>query len=157
MDALDRVSIWGSAGGSQVLLHAYRLGGTGLFSQHDLDLLFSVADVSAAAISKHCMISRERHRPDLQAVPSIAKVIAGWDRKLSPREAEICALMILGRSGKQIAQEAGIKLSSVITYRRRAFNKLEIGSRDDLVRRYWKCLGPEIARDTDRGAWRSQC
>jgi DNA-binding CsgD family transcriptional regulator len=141
MDACDRLSIWGSAGTSEILLHTYRLGGTGLFSQDDIDLLLSVADVSAAAISKHCMMSRERPRPYLQSVSDVIRVIMSWGRKLSPREAEICALIVLARSDKQIAEEVSLRLSSVITYRRRAFSKLAIGSRRDLLHWYWNSIG----------------
>lgn len=146
MDALDRVSIWGSAGDSHVLMHAYRLGETGLFSAHDMDLFFSIADVSAAAISKHCTISHQCDRRTYSSVPSVMKTIADWDRKLSPRESEVCALIVLGKSGKQIAQDTGIELSSVITYRKRAFSKLNIACRNDLVKRYWKSNATHAGR-----------
>lgn len=136
MNALDRVSIWGNTGQSHVLLHAYRLGKTGMFSKNDLKLLFSVAHVSAAIISKHCVIRHERDRSGLPAIANVVKAILDWNQSLSRREAEICALLVLGKSGKQIAQEIGIALSSVVTYRRRAFTKLDIASRSDLARKY---------------------
>jgi DNA-binding CsgD family transcriptional regulator len=136
MNALDRVSIWGSAGQSHILLHAYRFGGTGPFSKNDLKLLFSVAQVSAATISKHGMISHECNRSGLPTISNVVKAISDWNCNLSSREAEVCALLVLGKSGKQIAQEIGIAPNSVITYRRRAFTKLDIASRSDLVRKY---------------------
>jgi DNA-binding CsgD family transcriptional regulator len=146
MNALDRISIWGSVEDTHVLLHAYRLGESGPFSRQDLDLLPYISDFSADAISKHCMISHRSGRPNHPSILDVMEDIAAWNGKLSPREGEICALMVLGKSDKQIAQETGIKLSSVITYRKRAFNKLDVANRGDLTNKYWRLGESYIGR-----------
>jgi DNA-binding NarL/FixJ family response regulator len=54
--------------------------------------------------------------------------------RLTPREAEIVALIGAGLQVKQVAAELGISLSSVNTYRTRVFRKLDLNSNAALIR-----------------------
>ncbi|MBN3773710.1 helix-turn-helix transcriptional regulator [Burkholderia sp. Se-20378] len=53
--------------------------------------------------------------------------------KLTSRESEVCARLIRGRKTQDIAHELGIRPSSIDTYARRAFAKLGIESRRQLL------------------------
>jgi len=53
--------------------------------------------------------------------------------KMSLRESEVCARILLGLSPGDIATELGIGKESVITYRKRAFQRLEINSQRELL------------------------
>ncbi|CAE6798658.1 helix-turn-helix transcriptional regulator [Paraburkholderia haematera] len=53
--------------------------------------------------------------------------------KLTSREAAVCAAFIQGMTTQAVAQSMGVKPSSVETYAKRAFAKLEIGSRRQLL------------------------
>ncbi|MGZ5201887.1 MAG: response regulator [Telluria sp.] len=54
--------------------------------------------------------------------------------RLTPREAEIVALIGAGQQVKQVAAELGISVSSVNTYRNRIFRKLGLQSNAALIR-----------------------
>ncbi len=51
---------------------------------------------------------------------------------LSPRELQICEGIVLGKSSTAISLELGIAQSTVDTYRRRAYVKLNISSQNEL-------------------------
>lgn len=53
---------------------------------------------------------------------------------LSEREAQICNMMLKGHTAKSIGNELELSESSVITYKKRAFKKLSINRKSDLVR-----------------------
>lgn len=54
---------------------------------------------------------------------------------LSEREAQICELIASGHTAKTLARKLGIAESSVITYRKRAYQKLGISRKSDLIER----------------------
>jgi DNA-binding CsgD family transcriptional regulator len=51
---------------------------------------------------------------------------------LSERERQVCLGMLAGKKAEIIAEEVGVGLSSVVTYRQRAYHKLGISSRGEL-------------------------
>jgi DNA-binding CsgD family transcriptional regulator len=55
------------------------------------------------------------------------------DARLSVREAEVCCRVALGFSVKDIARQLAISPHTVVTFRRRAFDKLKVHSRRDLA------------------------
>ncbi len=71
---------------------------------------------------------------------SIAQQLAATNKQLSSREIEVCTGLLLGRSTKEIARTIGIMPSSIVTFRKRAFLKLNIATRQDLVRLYERSL-----------------
>jgi LuxR family transcriptional regulator, activator of tox operons len=71
---------------------------------------------------------------------SVAEQLAAANKQLSSREVEVCTGLLLGRSTKEIARAIGIMPSSIVTFRKRAFLKLNIATRQDLVRLYERSL-----------------
>ena len=53
---------------------------------------------------------------------------------LSPRERQVIKLVVEGKTSKEIAVIAGVKPSSIDTYRSRIMAKLEVGDLPSLVR-----------------------
>ena len=73
---------------------------------------------------------------------------------LTPREAEVCALVASGRRNKQIAALIGTTEKTVKVHRARVMQKLELESITDLVRLVDRVIGDAttmVARDAD---WR---
>ncbi|MFM0208680.1 helix-turn-helix transcriptional regulator [Paraburkholderia sediminicola] len=60
--------------------------------------------------------------------------------KLTAREAAVCSAFIQGMTTQAVAQSMGVKPSSVETYAKRAFAKLEIGSRRQLLASFVKSV-----------------
>jgi DNA-binding CsgD family transcriptional regulator len=54
---------------------------------------------------------------------------------LTAREAAVCSALLRGRASPQIADELGIRVSSVQTYRKRAYAKLGVGTLPELFQR----------------------
>ncbi len=54
--------------------------------------------------------------------------------KLSPRELDVCTLVASGVTSEGIALELGISLNTVLTYRKRAYARLNISSQNELMR-----------------------
>ncbi len=69
---------------------------------------------------------------------------------LSQREREVLARVATGRRGSQIAEDMGIAVKTVDTYRRRIMQKLGLQSQSELVR-YALALGGGIGRSVPRG------
>jgi len=59
---------------------------------------------------------------------------------LSPREAEVCAGIILGYTTLGISLNFGISVSTVATHRKRAYRKLGISSQNELFSRYFQVV-----------------
>jgi DNA-binding CsgD family transcriptional regulator len=59
-------------------------------------------------------------------------------RKLAPslsqREREVCALMAAGLTSERTALKLGVSLNTVLTYRKRAYFRLQISSQNELLR-----------------------
>jgi DNA-binding CsgD family transcriptional regulator len=87
-----------------------------------------------AAIAKHA--DAHALRPSLSrafcSLPEMQQFIFA-SSKLSLREAEVCARILSGHSPCDIAAELEIGKESVITYRKRAFQRLEINSQRELL------------------------
>ena len=93
------------------------------FSQairHQLDTLNPV-------ISSLLLNHFKQERRELGLIKSLLK--AG----LSSREAEICDLIQKGHTAKTIAHKLNLSETTVITYKKRAFQKLNIGKKSELV------------------------
>jgi DNA-binding NarL/FixJ family response regulator len=55
---------------------------------------------------------------------------------LSGREAEVSAGLLLGRTHREISEKVGLALSSIVTYRQRAYRKLGVSDRRGLEALY---------------------
>lgn len=85
----------------------------------------------ACAVERHFDLMR----------PAVASSLSAWSRRmqrlpglpsLSTQEAVVCAHILEGHSNKTIALDEGISVHSVVTYRRRAYSKLNITSLNEL-------------------------
>jgi DNA-binding NarL/FixJ family response regulator len=75
-----------------------------------------------------------RRMAELQAREAASPHAAPAHALLTPREAEIVALIGAGLQVKQVAAELGISISSVNTYRTRIFRKMGLSSNAALIR-----------------------
>ena len=50
------------------------------------------------------------------------------------REAEVCTAIMLGMTSEAIALKLGISVNTVLTYRKRAYNRLNISCQNELMR-----------------------
>jgi DNA-binding CsgD family transcriptional regulator len=85
---------------------------------------------------KHCRREMAAHLRDVLLAESFG---------LSPREAEVCAGIILGYTTLGISLNFEISVNTVATHRKRAYRKLGISSQNELFSRYFHIVN-QLAR-----------
>lgn len=63
--------------------------------------------------------------------------------EISPREAQICAKIVVGGTTQGISDELGISKNTVITHRRRAYEKLGVSNQNELFGKCFDVLSGE--------------
>jgi DNA-binding CsgD family transcriptional regulator len=80
-----------------------------------------------------------------QLLAHLRDVLLNEPQRLSPREAEVCAGIILGYTTLGISLNFGISLNTVATHRKRAYRKLGICSQNELFSRYFRVVNSQLA------------
>lgn len=96
-------------------------------------------------LSKHVRVA-ERGRSLRQALTSLKDIEARVRKssvKFPPREIQVCARLLYGISSIGIALELEIGEETVITYRKRIYSRLEIGSQRELLIWYLSLVDDE--------------
>lgn len=105
----------------------------GLLSAEEISALHVVADVALA-----CAI-KDRRTPqdpfDRDGVISGVILRSGAFERLTSREKSVCVGILTGHTTEAIALHLGISANSVLTFRRRLYQKLGICSQNDLFMR----------------------
>lgn len=133
---VERLTLYQSDG-SRIFASAYRTRESGPSSAGEIALLETYAPILMAAVARHArfLVGVE---PSILHPPSgeVVRNLLGAGRALSVREAEISAGLLIGKTQKEISAESGVALSSVVTYRQRAYRKLGVANRRGLVAFY---------------------
>jgi DNA-binding CsgD family transcriptional regulator len=107
------------------------------FHPGELDQLACMSETLVAAMAKH--ISVLAHRPNvataLTELSEIENCMAAHS-ELPRRELEVCARILYGISSIGISIDLGVGEESVKTYRKRAYQRLRIGSERELLHWY---------------------
>ncbi|WP_175887295.1 helix-turn-helix transcriptional regulator [Burkholderia contaminans] len=103
------------------------------FSLKELSILKHLALIVLPLAAMHESLVGAKHSgKDGSGTPS--DTITRWlNEKLTPREAQVCSAFIQGMTTQAIAISMGVKPSTVETFAKRAFIKLEIDSRRQLL------------------------
>ncbi|MGF7171460.1 DNA-binding CsgD family transcriptional regulator [Sphingobium xanthum] len=127
----ERVSIYWP-GQPMLVANGYRTGDSPIFSAEELERIELHAGLLMAALERHAHLQTVGALPHSEAelVQSLMELNCG----LSAREAEVSAAMILGETQTEIATRKRLSHGSVVTYRRRAYGKLGVANRRDLLR-----------------------
>jgi DNA-binding CsgD family transcriptional regulator len=132
---LERISLFKEFGENSILLSLYRTHRSGHFTDAELQSLEGQSDLIIALTIRHSELVRSSTalRPSLSTV---ASQIALWGEALSPREVEACSALLSESSVKQAVRSTNIQTTTFITYRKRAFAKLRISTRQQLYELY---------------------
>jgi len=131
---VERLTLY-AGGEPAIVASAYRSRASGHSSPAEIEALEKAAGIVMALVARHVAASRDTGQP---AVHDVSHRLLACQHTLSAREASVAAALSLGRTQKEIAQATGVALSSVVTYRRRAYRKLGVSDRHevaDLLRR----------------------
>lgn len=121
----------GDTGGPTLSVNGYRTVSRGPTPSLAVARMEEAGPTLVAALRRHYELTA--HEP--QGVVStsrndLSQRAREWG--LSAREAEVVAGLATGHSQTEIAMGAGLTLNSVITYRRRAYQKLKVADRQEL-------------------------
>jgi two-component system response regulator NreC len=117
-------------------------------SAADTELLTAIRAVAQGQTFVDWTVGNVRRQDLLGASPKKSSDNApGLLGQLSPREREIFSLVAQGFTNQHIAEQLGISIKSVETYRARVMEKLGLRSRADLVHFALSC-GVLISRNT---------
>jgi DNA-binding CsgD family transcriptional regulator len=122
----DRLTMSNSrADGTATLIYCYRYKSTGRFANTELEALIRVAPLFLSLVEVHAKLTMPRDFP-----------ILGWRESLehdagtalSARELDVCANLLSGLTLAGTGRKLGISVNTAITYSRRAYAKLGVGS-----------------------------
>src|SRR5690606_15243821 len=119
---VERLTLY-AGGGQPIFASAYRSRASGHSSPAEIEALEKAAGIVMALVARHVAAARDAGQP---ALHDISHRLLACQHRLSAREASVAAALSLGRTQKEIAEAAGVALSSVVTYRRRAYRKLGV-------------------------------
>lgn len=123
-----------------IFLNIYRREESGCFVDDELDRFHRIARAVATCVGSHDRVVRQEAVALRPSRAVTERALRAADPSLSVREAEVCAGMVRGEAIKEIANTISLELSSVITYKKRAFFKLKISTRRELQEIYERGL-----------------
>ncbi|MBR8185826.1 helix-turn-helix transcriptional regulator [Burkholderia ambifaria] len=136
-DIHDECVIAGVTGGTRYSISIARSRRLPPFSLKELSLLKQLSQVVLPMASAHkrllgavCADEGPRDELDLDRV---AQWLPELQERLTAREMHVCASFIQGMTSAAIAQSMGLKTSTIDTYAKRAFAKLGVDSRRQLM------------------------
>jgi DNA-binding CsgD family transcriptional regulator len=122
-------------------LSLFRRSQLGFFSLAETEAIASQADMLVSCIAKHGTLLR-RTQESASLLLSIGRIEARMHEMapaLTARERQVCARLIYGLEVKEAAKELGISPESAVTYRKRAFLRLGVSTRAELLRELLRC------------------
>lgn len=138
-DLIDKASTVGRVEQGSVYCNFYRMGRSGPYSEKDWQRLESILPLITTLISTHHRMLQlspaNVQRPYRNARSLVHNIISknvSPFSQLTPREREVCERILLGYTSVGIGLDLNIAQSSVVTYRRRAYEKLDISTQNEL-------------------------
>ncbi|WP_176590358.1 LuxR C-terminal-related transcriptional regulator [Sphingobium sp. EM0848] len=116
--------------GEAISVNLYRDARSGPLDDSHLDLALSLSPMLGAAVARHCelTVARDYRDPDRVLLQLIERF-----PMLTMREAQAAAEAIAGRTAEETADKLGLKASSVVTHRKRAYERLNVAGLRDLM------------------------
>jgi len=132
---VERVAVSSKDGRSGLRSFYLRSHADGWISDDDYAALCKVLPIVHQLIGlRHQIIGTARHGlGDGANATRLRNTGAGRFRELTPREAEVCDLLLDGKSIAASALELGISEATVRTLRQRAYRRLRVGSARELM------------------------
>jgi DNA-binding CsgD family transcriptional regulator len=144
VNLIERVSLLRQRDHKLVRIDFFRPREAGAYRDGDVTRIAASADVLLALTARHA-----RGMPATTVInsrPNLEKVIRRIAPDLPQREVQVCAGIAMGLSSVAIAQTLGIGINTVLTYRKRAYARLQISSHNELLRAVFAAL-PAVGMD----------
>jgi len=132
-----RALIVGEREGRLFGMSLFRSSGAGFFSADQQGTIAAMSDWLVSLVAKHAeaLAPQAALAQLLSSLPHLESAFSGLHARLTPRECQVCARIVYGMAMKEIARDLGITPESAVTYRKRAFLRLDVDDRGALLRR----------------------
>lgn len=132
MGIVDRVSILTKADKGLYCLNMFRTQKP--FSEHDINVLTELSSLLSALTIKQARLSGtlSSFMTRNTQIETLMDRLTKIENSLTQREREVCARILLGMNSEGIGLDLGVKMQSVLTYRKRAYARLNISSQNEL-------------------------
>lgn len=130
---VDKVSYIWRTSDMAFYLNFYRSLRAGTFTDGEVELLSAITPLLTSIVRQHC--AHYIVQSDInagRALPFVERLVELADETLSTRELAVCCRIVLGYQTDGIAADLGVRPSTVITLRKRAYQKLGIASQAEL-------------------------
>lgn len=131
---VEKMSIVSQKGNRCSTLNLYRHEISGRFQPKEVRRIERYAPVLNILVEKHVQSYSTGNSAEQAPKALIMQRVVALGAKLSQREAEVCTLILLGHTSESIGLNIGVGHSTVLTYRKRAYAKLQISSANELFR-----------------------
>ena len=136
-DMSERLSVVEAESHDEVFaLNFYHYNDQHFYSDLELAKFETLAPSLLAAVRRHITLSKQTNFNNTMTMSSVRNTFQIHRQDLTERELDVITRTILGMSYEGIAADLGLKLPTVKTYRNRAFDRLGIHFRNELVRYY---------------------
>lgn len=144
----DRVLMCARSAAGTISLSMLRTEAAGDYSQADLVQLHETCSLLMAIIDKHVSIAstEEEGAAPLRSLKSIEHCLLDAATPLSRREEQVCARVLYGMTTAGVALDLEVGEETVMTYRKRAYQRLQIGSQRELLLWYLNLWQAQRAR-----------
>lgn len=150
---VSEISVLGHFGRKRFSIGFYRTAAKRPFSMEDLNRAQDLATLSLPLLHRHLELSPAdidqedpAGRPAVQegygkpVLEHLSAVLMAEGCGLTPREAQVCASIVLGYRTLAISLNLGISENTICTHRKRAYAKLGISSQNELFSRYFRTV-----------------
>lgn len=147
---IDELFIFIRLDGERVIWLAMgRYGSVRPFSKDDVQRLAVLEPVLGAAARRHWNARPFHAEQSVRSIPDHERCRLALEnfgrRELSPREFDVCQLLLRGHSSKSAARELDISPETERIHRRRIFSKLEVSSQVELLALFVRALSMDNA------------
>jgi DNA-directed RNA polymerase specialized sigma24 family protein len=129
---VDRLSITRRHGTQTYRINFYGGGRHGRFADSDVGHMMNSADILMSLLVKHDNAALETSEERL--ADSFHNRLSRISPKMPTRETQVCTAIMLGMTSEAIALKLGISVNTVLTYRKRAYGRLNISCQNELMR-----------------------
>jgi DNA-binding CsgD family transcriptional regulator len=136
-----------------LVVHLYRDRSAGVYSDADMEALIGLAPVIASCVARHYALDVDGESSFRGAVTD---ELAELCPQLTVREREVVQRVLDGMTAERIADDLHIRPTTVITYRNRAYEKMNVGSRRELFAAILRRKQP-VDQEAEAPICRSAC
>lgn len=128
----EKLTLARKEGDTLLVLTLFATTANGPFSPDQIGELSQLGPLLLPLLLLHTRLSGEEHRFRQVSAAEMEDCVSWAFPELTKREVAVCARSILGVTAEGIALDLGIKQTSVLTYRRRAYARLNVSSINQL-------------------------